>query len=151
MTDKNIAICIENACKTLGNQQILRNITVDFEKGKAYGIIGRNGSGKSMLFQAICGFLALDQGRVTVNGKVVGKDVDFPRDVGFIINTPGFIESFSGFRNLEMLSSLRGRIGKEARRSRSKQSKSCAEVFHRNAAKISFGAGIDGGSCNFDS
>ncbi len=113
MNGKPMAICVENACKTLGGQRILNDITVNFEKGKAYGIVGRNGSGKSMLFQAICGFLTLDRGRVTVGGRVVGRDVDFPQEVGFIINAPGFIESFSGLANLEMLASLRGRIGRE--------------------------------------
>lgn len=113
MESKSAAIRVEHACKTIGEQKILRDINVEFEEGKAYGIVGRNGSGKSMLFQAICGFLALDQGRIAVRGQIVGKDVDFPRDIGFIINAPGFIENFSGVRNLEMLASLRGKTTRE--------------------------------------
>ena len=94
MNVKPMAICVENACKTLGGQRILNDITVNFEKGKAYGIVGRNGSGKSMMFQAICGFLTLDRGRVTVGGVPVTQAARVRA-------------------NLEMLASLRGRIGRE--------------------------------------
>jgi ABC-2 type transport system ATP-binding protein len=89
----------------------LKDVTVSFEQGKIHGIIGKNGSGKSMLFKTICGFVRPDEGKVTVNGQVVGKDVDFPDDLGVIIEAPGFLPYYSGFKNLKLLADLRGRIG----------------------------------------
>ncbi len=104
-------IMVEHVTKRYKEGTVLKDVTVSFEKGKIHGIIGKNGSGKSMLFKTICGFVRADQGRVTVNGQVVGKDVDFPDDLGVIIETPGFLPYYSGFKNLTLLAGLRGRIG----------------------------------------
>jgi ABC-2 type transport system ATP-binding protein len=104
-------IVVEHLTKKYKEGTVLKDVTVSFEKGKIHGIIGKNGSGKSMLFKTICGFVRADQGRVTVNGQVVGKDVDFPDDLGVIIETPGFLPYYSGFKNLTLLAGLRGRIG----------------------------------------
>ena len=67
----------------------------DFEKGKIHGIVGNNGSGKTVLMKCICGFLLPTEGKVIVNGKQVGKDVDFPGDLGIIIETPGFLPNIT--------------------------------------------------------
>ena len=104
-------IMVEHVTKRYKEGTVLKDVTVSFEKGKIHGIIGKNGSGKSMLFKTICGFVRADQGRVTVNGQVVGKDVDFPDDLGVIIETPGFLPYYNGFKNLTLLAGLRGRIG----------------------------------------
>ncbi len=104
-------IVVEHVTKKYKEGTVLKDVTVSFEKGKIHGIIGKNGSGKSMLFKTICGFVRADQGRVTVNGQVVGKDVDFPDDLGVIIETPGFLPYYNGFKNLTLLAGLRGRIG----------------------------------------
>lgn len=104
-------IIVEKVSKKYKEGYVLKDVSISFEKGKIHGIIGKNGSGKSMLFKTICGFVRADEGKVTVNGKVVGKDVDFPDDIGVIIETPGFLPYYSGFRNLKMLADLRGRIG----------------------------------------
>lgn len=78
--------------------------------GKIYGIIGRNGSGKTVLLKCICGLMDTTDGTVSVNGKIVGKDVDFPENIGFIIENPGFLPHYSGFKNLKYLASIRGTI-----------------------------------------
>lgn len=104
-------IVVDHVTKRYKEGTVLRDVTVSFEKGKIHGIIGKNGSGKSMLFKTICGFVRPDEGKVTVNGQVVGKDVDFPDDLGVIIETPGFLPYYSGFKNLKLLADLRGRIG----------------------------------------
>ena len=78
--------------------------------GKIYGIVGRNGSGKTVLLKCICGLLYPQAGTVTVGGKVVGKDVDYPENVGFIIETPGFLPRYSGLKNLKYLASVRGKV-----------------------------------------
>ena len=97
----------------LEKERLLSNISVQFERGKIYGIIGRNGSGKTLLFKCICGYIKPTSGLVTVNGKIIGKDVDFPDNTGMIIETPGFVAKDSGYVNLKHLADIRKRIGKE--------------------------------------
>lgn len=103
-------ICVENVMKAFGNQEVLKAVCVKFEMGKIYGIVGRNGSGKTVLLKCICGLLYPSTGTVTVDGKVVGKDVDYPENIGFIIETPGFLPRYSGLKNLKYLASIRGKV-----------------------------------------
>lgn len=98
---------------TIGKTTILNDVTVSLEAGKIHGLIGRNGSGKTMLMKCICGFIRPTRGVVVVDGKRVGKDVDFPKNMGIIIETPGFIPYYSGYKNLKLLAGLRNKIGKE--------------------------------------
>lgn len=105
-------ISIENLSKSFKDKTVLSNINLHFEKGKIYGIVGDNGSGKTVLLKLICGFLKPDTGKVTVNGKVIGRDRDFPEDTGIIIEAPGFLPNYSGMKNLEYLASIRGKVGK---------------------------------------
>ena len=106
-------ISVKNVDLTIGKTQILKDINVEFEEGKIHGLIGRNGSGKTMLMKCICGFIKVTQGEIIVDGKRVGKDVDFPKDMGIIIETPGFIPYYSGYKNLKLLAGLNNKIGKE--------------------------------------
>lgn len=102
------AICVEHLHKSFGKEEILHGIDRTFAAGKIHGIVGNNGSGKTVLMKCICGFLIPDEGHVRVNGKEVGKDIDFPEDMGIIIETPGFLPGVTGFKNLKLLASLRG-------------------------------------------
>ena len=104
-------ISVKNLSKDFGQERVLHNVTRDFEKGKIHGIVGNNGSGKTVLMKCICGFLIPDGGSITVNGERVGVDVDFPRDMGLIIETPGFLPNVTGMKNLEILASLNKKIG----------------------------------------
>lgn len=111
MSNDNIAIRVQNVSKDFGQERVLKDVTRDFESGKIHGIVGNNGSGKTVLMKCICGFLLPTEGKVIVNGKRIGKDVDFPPDLGLIIETPGFLPQMSGARNLEILASLNRKIG----------------------------------------
>lgn len=104
-------IIVEHLHLTLNKTEILKDINVHFEKGNIHGLIGRNGSGKTMLMKCICGFIRPTSGTVTVDGKVVGKGCDFPESIGMIIETPGFIPYYSGYKNLKLLADLRKKIG----------------------------------------
>lgn len=104
---------VQDVTKSFKGATVLRQINISFEKGKIHGIIGRNGSGKTVLIKTICGLIHPDQGKVIVDGKVIGKDVDFPESIGAIIEAPGFLPSVSAFRNLSYQASLRGRIGRD--------------------------------------
>lgn len=92
--------------KSFGEEHVLKDVTHVFEKGKIHGIVGNNGSGKTVLMKCICGFLRPDSGTILVNHKQVGQETDFPEDLGIIIETPGFLPHLSGFQNLKILSSL---------------------------------------------
>lgn len=108
--EKEAMISIENLNKQFKNQLVLNNINVKFSNGHIYGIIGRNGSGKTVLLKCICGFLKPTTGVISVNHKIVGKDIDFPENIGFIIETPGFLLNYSGYKNLKYLASIREKI-----------------------------------------
>ena len=92
--------------KSFGEEHVLKNVSHSFERGKIHGIVGNNGSGKTVLMKCICGFLKPDSGTIFVNHKQVGKDTDFPEDIGIIIETPGFLPHLSGTQNLKILASL---------------------------------------------
>ena len=111
MGNENIAISVRNVCKDFGQVRVLKSVSRDFEAGKIHGIVGNNGSGKTVLMKCICGFLLPTEGMVLVNGMRVGKDVDFPSDLGIIIETPGFLPNITGVKNLEILASLNKKIG----------------------------------------
>ncbi|MBR0132815.1 MAG: ABC transporter ATP-binding protein [Lachnospiraceae bacterium] len=98
---------------TLNKNHILDDINVHFEKGKISGLVGRNGSGKTMLMKCICGFIRPDKGEVRVDGKHIGKDCDFPESLGLIIETPGFIPAYSGYKNLKILAGINSKIGRD--------------------------------------
>ena len=107
--------CIEvqNVVKRFRDQVVLKNVSISFEKGKIHGIVGRNGSGKTVLFKCICGLMHPEEGVILVNGKRVGRDVDMPEDIGAIIEAPGFLPNYSGYKNLRFLANIRRKNGKE--------------------------------------
>ena len=104
---------VNNVRLTLQKNEILKDLSVNFERGKIHGLIGRNGSGKTMLMKCICGFVKPTAGVILVDGKRIGKDCDFPKNTGIIIETPGFIPYYSGYKNLKLLADLRGKISRE--------------------------------------
>ncbi|MFY9176658.1 MAG: ATP-binding cassette domain-containing protein [Caldicoprobacterales bacterium] len=111
--DKNkrdIAISLQHVYKSFGDEEALHDVNYNFEEGKIHGIVGNNGSGKTVLFKCICGFLRPTKGRILVDYQQVGKDVDFPEDMGIIIETPGFLPYATGMKNLQILASLKRKI-----------------------------------------
>lgn len=113
MSDNITIIEVENAVKKYKETVALNDVSIEFQKNKITGIIGRNGSGKTVLLKSICGLTKLTSGRIKVDGKVVGKDIEKPKNIGAIIETPGFINEFSGIKNLEILYSLNNKPDKE--------------------------------------
>lgn len=105
-------IVVEHISKAFGKEQVLKDVNLTIPPGQICGIVGNNGSGKTVLMKCICGFLHPDSGRIFVNEKQVGWDCDFPDSLGVIIETPGFIPNLSGYQNLKILAALKVRIGK---------------------------------------
>lgn len=99
-------ISIKNLTLKIKDHEILKDVNCDFESGKIHGLVGRNGSGKTMLMKCICGFVRPSFGEIIVNQKKVGKDCDFPENMGIIIETPGFIPYYSGYKNLNILAGI---------------------------------------------
>lgn len=104
---------IERVTKKFKEDIVLHDINVFMEWGRVYGFSGNNGSGKTVLMKCICGFLPVTEGTIRVNGKVIGREIDFPENIGVIIETPGFLTNLTGMRNLEILAALRGRISRK--------------------------------------
>ena len=105
-------IKISELTLTLSKRTILDRVTAEFPCGKIYGIVGQNGSGKSMLFKCICGFVRYDGGSIAADGRVIGKDIDYLNDVGLVIERPGLFDTMSGYKNLSLLAVIKGKIGK---------------------------------------
>ena len=109
----DIAISVQHVFKDFKGEQVLSDVHHDFEAGLIHGIVGNNGSGKTVLMKCICGFLFPTSGKIFVDYEQVGKDMDFPEDLGLIIETPGFLPQYSGMKNLEILASLKNKIGRK--------------------------------------
>ena len=106
-------IKVNNVSLTIKKYNILSDVSLNVEKGQAVGLVGGNGSGKTMLMKCICGFNTLFTGEIRVDDKVIGKDLEFPKNTGFIIETPGFIPYMSGFDNLKVLAKIKNKITHE--------------------------------------
>lgn len=106
-------IQVNNVTKQFKTQLVLDGISVNFETGKIHGIIGRNGSGKTVFLRLLCGLMRPTSGTITVGGKVLGEDTDFAPDTGIIIETPSFLNYRSGYGNLKDLAAIQNRIHKQ--------------------------------------
>lgn len=97
--------------KLISGNLVLDDISIDFFDGHIYGLIGKNGSGKTMLMRAIAGLIRPTSGTVEINGRTLGKDISFPESIGILIENPGFISGYSGFRNLKFLAQIKNKVG----------------------------------------
>lgn len=111
-----MVIHIENVSKKIWEATVLDHVSLCMESGNIYGLLGRNGSGKTMLMRVICGLVRPSEGRITIDGAQQWKDFAYPADLGMLIETPVFLPDFTGYQNLQMLSSIRKKIkGKDIR------------------------------------
>ena len=113
----NPAIIVDHVTKQFGSEVVLKDVSLTLEAGKIHGIIGRNGSGKTVLMKCICGFLQPTSGSVKVFERTIGQDCDFAPNTGMLIETPGFLPHETGLNNLLWLA----RLGKGASKDRVKQ------------------------------
>ena len=109
MTD----IKIENVSKKIKSNMILKNIDMELTSGHIYGFRGKNGCGKTMLMRCICGLIIPTEGKIIINGKELHKDIKIPESIGALIENPAFLPQYTGFKNLKMLASLKGKISDE--------------------------------------
>ena len=129
---------MKDISKKIGEDYVLREINLSMDKGKIYGLQGKNGCGKSMLMRVICGFVLPTEGKVIIDGEELGKDISFPRSIGVLIEKPGFLDSYSGYQNLKMLASIQGRIEEEGIL-KAIQRVGLEDVMHKKYRKYSLG------------
>jgi ABC-2 type transport system ATP-binding protein len=103
---------IENVSKRIQGVTVLNSVNLHMESGNIYGLLGRNGSGKTMLMRAICGLIRPSEGKIMIDGAEQWKDFSYPDDLGMLIETPTFLPDFTGYENLELLSSIRKRVNR---------------------------------------
>lgn len=106
-------IIVKSATKYIKKALILDDVNIQLTGGKIYGLKGPNGSGKTMLMRLLCGLIRPTSGEVWIDGKKLGKDMDFPESVGLLIENPAFLPNYTGYENLELLAQIRGKIGAE--------------------------------------
>ncbi|WP_104176442.1 ATP-binding cassette domain-containing protein [Cryobacterium sp. Y50] len=104
-------IQLEKITKSFKGTTLFENVNATFDAGKIYGIVGHNGSGKSVLFKLICGFIVPDSGTVTIDPTYMSKNRTFPENFGVIIDRPGYLPQKTGLDNLRDLARIRAVIG----------------------------------------
>lgn len=103
-------ILVKDASKTIKGNLILSHVDLQLTGGKIYGLQGPNGSGKTMLMRLICGLMHPSSGSVWIDGKQLGKEIDFPESMGMMLESPAFLPNYTGLKNLQLLAALKGKI-----------------------------------------
>ena len=106
-------ISIKEVTKWIRKKLILDHVNMTLVSGKIYGLQGPNGSGKTMLLRLIAGLILPTEGEVWIDGKKLGKEMDFPPSMGLMIENPAFLPNFTGLKNLELLSEIKGKASEE--------------------------------------
>lgn len=102
-------ITVKNATKIIKGAVILKDVQIELESGKVYGLQGPNGGGKTMLMRLISGLIRPTRGSVYIDDKQLGKDIDFPPSIGVLIENPAFLPNYTGLQNLELLARIQAR------------------------------------------
>ena len=102
-----------NLSKEFKNNKVLHSINVEFNEGKIYGLIGKNGSGKSVFLKVLCGFYKPTDGKVLVDGRDISEEGIFLPEARALIEHPSFISDLTGYENLLLLANIQKKIGKE--------------------------------------
>lgn len=105
-------IKIRNVSKRFKKTEIFEDVSLELPKGKIVGLVGENGSGKSVLMKMLCGYSKPNTGAINVYGETLGVNRDFPRSVGVLINDSHFIKNYTGMENLEYLINIRKQTDK---------------------------------------
>lgn len=105
-----MVIQVENVSKTIKGNMVIDCVSAEFSSGKVYGLQGINGSGKTMLMRLISGLIYPTEGRIVIDGKILGKEIAFSESIGILIENPAFLDNYSGFANLKLLASIQNKI-----------------------------------------
>lgn len=106
----SIALSAKNLSKSFGTQTVLQDVHLHLTSGKIYGLVGRNGSGKTVLLKMLCGFMRPDKGEIAINGQPVVCGRKLPVEIGILFDAAGFIPNKTAYANLKILAGIRNRI-----------------------------------------
>lgn len=101
-------ITLQDVSKTIRRATVIDHVSLHLESGHVYGLKGYNGSGKTMLMRLIAGLLHPTEGEVRMDGKTLGKDIDFPPSFGVLLENPAFLAQYTGYENLKLIAALNG-------------------------------------------
>lgn len=102
------SIIVENVTKRIRKNIVLDCINIELRGRRVYGLKGVNGSGKTMLMRVISGLIRPTTGRVLINNKELHRDISFPESIGLLLESPAFLDAYSGEDNLKILASIKG-------------------------------------------
>lgn len=106
-------ISVKNVCKKFKDNVVLNNVSYEFESGKIYGLVGKNGSGKTVFLKLLTGLYTPDSGKILVDGEDFNENKSYPKSMRALIENPSFISDLSGYDNLKLLASIQNKIGKK--------------------------------------
>ena len=134
-------IKVDHLTKVYQTEYALNDINCSFESQQIHGIVGRNGSGKSVLLRCLCGYTKPTSGTITIDGKILGKDTPFPADMGLLLDTPLFLPRFSGYENLMLLMGIskRPKVEKERLVREALEKVGMTEQQNKKVSKYSLG------------
>lgn len=104
---------LNNVKKTIKKATVIDGISAKWMGGKVYGLCGYNGCGKTMLMRLVAGLIRPTEGSVTIDGKELGKDIDFPESIGLMIENPAFLDHYTAMQNLQLVASLKKKATRE--------------------------------------
>lgn len=103
-------IVIDNVSKSIKGVAVIKDVSLTINHGKIYGLMGVNGSGKTMLLRLISGLIAPTKGKIWYDNSLLGKDILFPPSIGILIERPSFLDGYTGMENLKMIADIRKKI-----------------------------------------
>lgn len=101
---------LKSVSKIIRKIEVIKDVSLSMESGKVYGLKGVNGSGKTMLMRLISGLIRPTSGTIRIDGKVLGKDISFPSDIGILIENPSFLDNYTGKENLQLLAEIHKKV-----------------------------------------
>ena len=147
----SIALSAKNLSKSFGTQTVLQDVHLHLTSGKIYGLVGRNGSGKTVLLKMLCGFMRPDKGEIAINGQPVVCGRKLPVEIGILFDAAGFIPNKTAYANLKILAGIRNRISPAGAGNGgpgSGEPEAGGGVFPGHAAAIGICPGAYGGSAH---
>lgn len=106
-------LIVKNVSQKFKDKELFSDVNLELSSGHIYGLVGDNGSGKTILMKSILGLIPLNTGEVWMDSNRIGKDIEFSLNTGFLIEVPSFILDYNQYQNLKLLSDINGKIEKQ--------------------------------------
>ena len=104
---------IKHVSQKFNDRELFSDVNIELKSGNIYGLVGDNGSGKTILMKSILGLIPISAGEICIDSKRIGKDIEFSDNTGFLIEVPSFILDYNQYQNLKLLADINGKIEKQ--------------------------------------